>query len=88
MKKLAEKLSNIPVMKELGDALKNGDISDIKQKVEKLNEMLEKLDTSEAEKLAEELGSCPGHIKEHPTGAGYFGAEPGFSRWQLKLCEE
>jgi hypothetical protein len=64
MKKLAERLSNIPAMKELGDALKSGDMSDIKQKVEKLNEMLEKLDTNEANELAEKLGEAAQDISK------------------------
>lgn len=63
--KLADKLSNNQVTKEFGEALKNGKLDDLKQKVEQVNEKLKKLDDSERSKLAEEIRKAAREISQN-----------------------
>lgn len=65
MKKLADSLSKNPITRELGDALKNGLMEDIKQKLEKLNEDINKLDAKERENLADELKKAAEELAEN-----------------------
>jgi len=57
MRKLAERLAQNPVTKDFGSALKSGNMEDIKQKIESLNEALKNLDAEGKEKLAEEINT-------------------------------
>jgi len=53
LKKIGEELSQNPISKDLGQAMKDGNMTDIKQELEKLKNQLENLSQEELDKLAE-----------------------------------
>lgn len=55
LSKLADSLSKNPATRELGEAIKKGDLTDIKQKLERMNESYKKLDESGKKALAEQI---------------------------------
>jgi Chromosome segregation ATPases len=65
MKELAERLVKDSVTRDFGNALKNGDFEDLKQKSEELNEILKKLDDNGKKQLAEEFAQAAREVKNN-----------------------